>query len=412
MSFRDPVERLEIIPVGWGFLSLHTIEQDKSVTIITDGGAVPSCYREAAACFRDHLENVFKSSDLLIWIISHFDYDHISLTAQLLDDTNRQADLCIIPFTYSVEACREALVHYVALLTYDLAYRAYRILVPTLPKALENILNRCRKKVLVRRGFKILYDGIPHYIFLWPDANYIGSKKVCERIRGELEERIKSKCEEDSEICDHIINEIREKLGSISGAELVEELDIMDLLRQREEVREERKTEFTARKSMWEGAFREIEDIEERFQEALKTNNLEEIKERLENVYSLAYILKSPRPVDDRTEVIIEITGPCFYRWRRHGLLPGEDVIMYLGDLDDSSIGHALHGCNCNYVPVLVPAHHGNRWHSRLSSVKAEITYLNRCDIHTSYGGLRKEYVSNKRSIIVGGHQHYLRCIF
>jgi len=403
----DPIQHLEIIPVGWGFLSLHTIKQGRfTTTIITDGGAVPSCYREAATCFLDHLENVFKSSDLLIWIISHFDYDHISLTAQLLDYTDKYADVCIIPFIYSEKACREALVLYMTLLTYE-------IRVPTLPEALETILNRCRKKVLVRRGSIIRYDGASYYEFLWPYPNYIRSEKVCERIRGELEERIKSKCKEDPEICDHIINEIREKVESISRAELVEELDIMDLLRQREEVREEKKAESTAGKSTEEETFREIKGTEKRFREALKTYELEEIKERLENVCSLAYILKSPRPVGDRTEVIIiEITGPCFYMWY-YGLLPRGDVMMYLGDLDDSSIGHALDGYDHTCVSILVPAHHGNRWHNRLSGVKAGITYLNRCDIHTSYGGLREEYISsNKGSIIVGGHQHLLRYDF
>lgn len=406
MSICDPVQCLGIIPVGWGFLSLHTIEQSKSMTIITDGGTAPSCYREAATRFRAHLENVFKSSDHLIWIISHFDYDHISLTAQLLDYTGKYADVCVMPFTYSAKVCREALASYVALLTYGIL--AYKVGVPAFPETLKTILNRCRKKVLVRRDSIIRYDHASYYEFLWPYPNYIRSEKVCERIREELEERIKSKCKEDPEICDHLINEIREKVESISRAELVEELDIRDLLPQREEVREERKTESTSRKSTEEETFREIEGIEKRFREALKTYNLEEIKERLENVYSLAYILKTPRLVRN-----IEITGLRFYRWYYYRSLSRGDVMMYLGDLDDSSIDHALHGYNHTYVSILVPAHHGSRWHKRLSDAKAGITYLNRCDIHTSYGGLREEYISsNKGSIIVGDHEYLLRFFF
>jgi glyoxylase-like metal-dependent hydrolase (beta-lactamase superfamily II) len=114
--------RLHIMPVGWGFSSLHNIDYGNLIaSIITDGGTYPTCYKHVVrkqSYLISELKDALDYSDLVVWIISHFDYDHISLVAQLLKITNKYADICIIPFTYSEQACREALALYEALITY------------------------------------------------------------------------------------------------------------------------------------------------------------------------------------------------------------------------------------------------------------------------------------------------------
>ena len=406
-----PIQHLQIMPVGWGFLSLHnTINHNESVAIITDGGTLLPCYRKVVSSPLIHdVIRIFRSSNGLVWIISHFDYDHISLTAQLLNHTNTYADLCIIPFTYSVEACRDALALY-------LAFMASVIKPPKLPEALEAVLNRCRIKVLVERGSSIFYDNYSQYEFLWPDAHYISSTNICDKIQKELRKRIENSCKRNPEMCKDLeknIGYIREKLGSMSGdAKLIKELNIRNYLHGIEELRVDQLEEFIIRKLTHERTRKETGDIEEPFLKVLETYKLRCFKERLENMYSLAYIIRPLRPDPG----IIEIIRPynqhirCKVFHEYYLSWPDENIMMYLGDLDDSSIGLAIDGYVPTRVSVLVPAHHGNRWHTKLSQVRAYTTYLNRCDEHPqgSYRRLRQGYLKYPGRVIMGGHDYYL----
>jgi len=416
--------RLQVVPVGWGFLSLHTVELGGSVAIVTDGGAVSPCYRELVRYPRliHNLAETIESSDLIIWIISHFDYDHISLMSQLLKYTDRYADVCIIPFTYSVKVCREALATYIALITHEIWITIMVPRAPTFPETLQAMLRRCRRKVLMGRGSIIRVDRDVHYEFLWPDPNHISGVEKCKRIQEELKRKIDESCKRNRQAC----NELRETVDKMSGevesiinkliddAELVKELDIRDILRQREGLREKWRANFLI--DMQEITFRLSEDIEKCFLEALKKYDLREVKERLENVYSLAYVLRSSEPVNSEIEIMEGYDQPCILctHTSRRFFSSGENILMYLGDLDDSSIGFALEGYVPTYVSILVPAHHGNRWHNVLSKIRARITYLNRCDIHKKewLRRFRRKYLYNQGLIIPSGHRYYLYYLF
>ena len=103
------LQRLEILPVGWGFTSLHTIDYGwAKAVVITDGGTLAPCFNEIF--YRqyhiiDRLNSIFKNTNYTAWIISHFDYDHVSLLAWLLRERDIYVDDCIIPFTYDLDAC-------------------------------------------------------------------------------------------------------------------------------------------------------------------------------------------------------------------------------------------------------------------------------------------------------------------
>ena len=392
-------QRLAIMPVGWGFSSLHTVDYGKSVAVvITDGGSLPKCYDYVAKRQRHlvcELKDALACSDLVAWIISHFDYDHISLVAQLLKVIDKSADICIMPFTYSEQACREALASYLAFVAYELGR-------PRLPEALESALSRCRAIKLAKRGFKLRIDDSVYYEFLWPSHTHIGSPDVCSRIQKELERRINESCERDRDRCRNLkdlstmIREKLDKLAKIGDAKPVDksgsendELDIRDILSQRERAGE-RSYEESARPHPIENLLSEeyVTYTGYRFSRALELYELREVKKSLENAYSLAYIIRSSQPQEMRLEVSTEGEGPiCTYQELSLSNSTSNkalsDVLIYLGDLDDSSAERALEGYIPTRVLILVPAHHGNSWPSAMRKVSARLTYLNRCHYPT-----------------------------
>lgn len=409
-------QQLRIMPVGWGFSSLHMINYGKPIaTVITDGGAHLGCYSEIVnkqSHLVSELRDALIYSDLVVWIPSHFDYDHVSLTAKLLETANKDADVCIMSFTYSEKACREALAMYIAEMMYELR-------LPSLPELLKIISRRCRRKVYARRGFKLRIDDSTYYEFLWPSPSYIRNPSICREIQEELWKRIEESCKRNLEICRHkeeLINSIQDIQGKLiksSESLQVDELDVRDILFQSEKVKEKPHERSMDPSFVEILSPKEVMNIENRFLRTLKFYNLIEIKERLENVYSLAYILRSLKPQTHTLRITTESGDDLrLVHWLLRGyhvFLSENNVLMYLGDIDNSSIKEALEGYTPIDVSILIPAHHGNRWHSRIESVHARLTYLNRCYKHTHdslKGRLRKGYLNNSELIVLGGHKY------
>ena len=131
----------------------------------------------------------------------------------------------------------------------------------------------------------------------------------------------------------------------------------------------------------------------------------------MENVYSLAYILRSLRPQVNRIEISTKSINKSTLVHRpswSYPLLSDSNTLMYLGDLDDLSIKQALESYIPIHVSVLIPPHHGNRWHPMMWYVHTELTYLNRCNKHVHVSlkrKLRLRYLDYS-SIVIGGHRY------
>ena len=400
---------LHIMPVGWGYSSLHIAYFDeRESAIVTDGGALHRCLREVVQN-QYHLVSVLgrtiKHSYPLVWIISHFDYDHISLTAQVLRQTSTYAEICIIPFTYSTRTCREVLSQYLAFMMYEA--RLYVKRVPALPEVLETIPGRCRKVLLAKRGSRLCINDNMCYEFIWPDPNYI-NMNVCEKIQEELGKKLEGLYERDPQAREEInrlVDGIRRKLNTIGDSELLEELNLEEFISLEKDVQERSMEETLTDIFIEREAIKPFMDLGERSLRILSMYKLREVKDRLENVFSLAYILRSWRPEYYTILESNDVDASYIRFWH------SDDVMVFLGDLDNSAIGIALNSYVPIHVAVLIPAHHGNRWHNVLRHVAAKITYLNRCHRHTprSYmGGLKSGYIHISELAVMAGHKYYL----
>lgn len=409
-------QQLVIMPVGWGFSALHTIDYGDSVaTVITDGGSLPTCYTHVVNMQRHlayELDYTLKHSDLIIWIISHFDYDHISLVTQRLNAINKSANICILPFTYSEPICREALALYLALIAYELGQ-------PSLPEILQSVLSRCYTNVFAKKGFKLRIDSDVYYEFLWPSPTHISSARTCNRVQEELKRRISERCRRDKDGCrnlEELLTNIEKKLSQIGDAEQVNELDIKAILSQGDRARKRSNEGSTSLRSVEILPPEDAVSREHHFSRILELYNIRETKKNLENVYSLAYIVRSSHPHKEHLEVYTEGKGPLRMRHNSSLSIGISDkvlnnVLIYLGDLDDSSIGQALEGYTPIQVLILIPAHHGNSWHREMLRVRALLTYLNRCHDHVPVSfkrRLRLRYLTRGISdfALIGDHMH------
>lgn len=166
-----------IVPVGHGFIGLMTMGD---TVILTDGGTMKRkhffdiAYHNFITAMKTYGVKVDRTS--WRWVISHLDYDHISLTSLYFDSMGLKVDECYLPGVLSISICREAVASFMAL-QHLLAYEfGLMDRLPDKPEAVVNALNTCKKKTAVAQGDNIRFNNDVVYHVIWP-SNHRASEK-------------------------------------------------------------------------------------------------------------------------------------------------------------------------------------------------------------------------------------------
>ena len=93
---------------------MHIHAFDGNIAAVTDGSSMPGCFNASKQTLRQIINKL--RIGRWTWFLSHFDYDHYSLTLALIKQGRWPAPrYVVLPASYSYDACREAVAEYLAL---------------------------------------------------------------------------------------------------------------------------------------------------------------------------------------------------------------------------------------------------------------------------------------------------------
>lgn len=196
------VVRYSIVPVGHGFMSLMTMDD---TVVLTDGGTMKTrlSFRLAQHNFMTALKTQGVEVDKASWkwIISHIDYDHVSVASWYFDSMDLTVDECYLPGVLAISACREAVAYFMAL-QYLFAYELE--LISNLPKKSEVVVwvfRRCRKKKAAVQGRNINFNSVIYHV-IWPSTRRASEK--CKRLIEAIINLIEEYCKMRYESAEHV----------------------------------------------------------------------------------------------------------------------------------------------------------------------------------------------------------------
>lgn len=400
----------KVYPVGWGAanaLVVH-VTPSKSFAVITDGGTQPICYKYLCPGVWRGLNETLRDSFFRVWIVSHFDYDHYSIVSSILSSSSVNVDICVLPYVYRVHECRMA-VAFLYAIKYELLTVPLFITPPRLPEALEPIFTRCSKSWFVKEGSKIRVDSDTFYEILWPPVGTL--RETCKEIVDAILGRIVERLERRREIYRRA-EEFMEKLNEIwKNAIETEVLDVQTFVRQALEETSIRSP--SARRPLeLEKPHLEHDSLVQVLNKYYKDiPELAEVTRNIINLYSIAYAIKHSessydmRIVDhcDETRYCHILPRPLVYCNMTTTKSPGLPV-LYLADLDRSSLNRVLSKLDGTPIVVIAP-HHGNTWSN---DIRGSITYIHRCSNHVPAryrrGRKKLEKYCSTMPCIIGEH--------
>lgn len=373
----------EVVPVGHGYASITRADWR---IVTTDGGT-----DKTSKVFGD----AYKKLARLLYcnqvdpIISHFDYDHVSLVSELAVNKLILFGNCYLPGSLSRRECTSAAARFMALealLAKDLDL--YSTL-PSRDESIVNILRMCKKD---KTRYVFQGDNIPlinsHTGFhvLWPTKE--AAEKHCRELINEIDNLVESYCEEtnwrDSNLCKY-----KDKLDEFS-------LDKIDELLPRTS---EKTVEYPRYKDRRYAETDYIPVTERTVGEPLseliakklaqRSRKLEEsfinLVYKYRNLTAIAYSLDTdytPEPrIVIRNSNAYRVPGRYITEYRK-GHYP---VVIYLSDLKEWGLKGAIKyfleqldkpsGVPVG-IPVLIAPHHGTVWSDLLSNIEPFLTVL------------------------------------
>ncbi|ADV64755.1 hypothetical protein [Desulfurococcus mucosus] len=337
------------------------------------------------------------------WIISHLDYDHFSIIEALWRDGRiNPPDVVILPASYNVKLCRDAVSYLYAYMM--LLSHIEKIQPPGWIEIFDRLSNT--RKLFVEKGHRIK-AGPLEYLVLWPSRDY--AEQNCEKVLKEP-----------------VLKELKDKIESFCGAhENKEYKNIADKARE-EACKEAEK----AREKILEGlskntvqVYGNIIDLEELLTEDRNRDSYPQregsrkpendvaskdkasiiLYSKVRNLNSIAYVLKAGFPCELRVfERVKRRKYSVFFDYYY-----GYDVLLYLGDLSDEELDKALEnyfGLTENKrLLVEVAPHHGNSYSRYLKQLNPAPVYLSRCNKHYRYPNRYEKYYHGS-VVIVSGH--------
>lgn len=413
-------------PVGWGSLNVLFYQEDSSYrpVIATDGGAIPSCLNHISSEVITLIKNVIYTHEPRIWVISHLDYDHVSIASQIFAETG--VDFCLLPYVYCEKACRETLALFLAL--ESLLFR-----IPDLLAILGVIAKICRHKVkLVDEHTNISIDDQTRYEFLWPSSQYIGH--ACEEIRKELQEKVKRSKIDESELYSRY-EEFLAELDRLGEGDILREVDLRKLWREAKKDQSHKRLsdhlslELSISMNVNEHADKFMSIPRQLSDHQLSKLMMEtmRIRTRILNVYSIAYLIhhygKAFHMIWD------VITPPCLSLMFDHHFIECRFLelpdhlrlleissgirahapiqILYLGDLGEDVLKAIFRSIKQRKFEIILAAHHGNSWDN---NIRGKLTYVQRCSKHSPKNyvkAFRWEYCQETLCIL-GEHRYGL----
>jgi len=404
-------------PVGWGFMLVHSTRN--GTVIVTDGGSLPPCFGEAFKVVKTRLTRIINSINAWAWILSHFDYDHYSITGGLIrDGLWPKPKLVALPGTYSPQVCRETYMAYHMIAS----ILAYMLKISPPPSwVLINILSSARRSgqiIGATQGAK-LYVGELAYRIIWPPAS--GVEGLCGRLLEKLREKlheILERCRRSrGEECDEVMRRSDEE-----GADLIEVLAPSRVVADEDQDLAEILRGLGRTPRSGEGGFKEppetprigaepltgetYENIYTRAAEKLGDRELHVLHRNIVNVFSLAYALEfRDKPLGYMTIVEVkefsEFSTNIWAIWRAiyHRLqIPPSPLLLYLSDLEGDTLTRAVdyYRQYSQTIAIEIAAHHGNAYSPALRKIAPSTIFIPRCDNHT-YKGMRGNFKYQRR---------------
>jgi hypothetical protein len=378
--------------------------------VVTDGGTICPCFDETMKklyWFLDSLKAISQSSKW-VWMLSHIDYDHYSMTAAMVSQGGwRRPGVVILPAAYSVKECREALaqLHFVSLLIASI------LKLPAAkrraPIDLGGILASSRR-LAVMQGDRLRAGDLTYHILWPPSPQSLG--EGCRKMLNELEEvskKLRGRCakERGHEFCERVVNKAESEADILrkivkpnierKGEPL--ELDARELIRHGDhEIKQRAEEEATITPLNYKATLLEAAT-------RYKDPQLLSFK-RAMNAFSTAYSLELAGIPSEAILIAVNPIAPprdgywcgfyfmdcrIFLHPKPRSLNP--TILLYLSDLEEDSLDHALdyyigyHHTAGRGGPrplIEVAPHHGNAYSSRLAAVKPVLIYIPRCDHH------------------------------
>lgn len=409
-------DTLDIIPVGWGFLAINTISDTRStITIVTDGGAL-SHRKRGTSCFLKSSKSTYRFNSPWVWVLSHLDYDHFSITLSMIKQRLWNIpSVIILPASYVYRECREAQVYLHALM--EVVAFVQKISPPKsveILSLLDSIRKQGKTKIIGVASRTVLKAGYLKYYFVWPEPNYVVAQ--CKELREAIREKIGQLCKGDKRCLD-IYQEVLESLwtwvketGEISYYEN-ELIDINALLESH--FQEPYYSNYLSLDFSAEGAI----GIKEFFAEAsskLKDITLYILVSRVLNQHSTAYVIYSEKSA----------LAEAYYDNRPRLYIPNycesNAQIFYPSDLGNNELDLAIQNARkiyrCPITTVAVAPHHGNEYSRYWDTyIKPLVTFIPRCDLHTPPNYIKKytylRYYSHNIALY-SGHSLGLKLLF
>jgi len=423
------VHYLVLPPVGWGFMLVNCSESSRTC-VITDGGYLLSCRRKTLDTLGFLKPCVRHFSGNWTWIISHIDYDHYSLVAELVKKgLLPKPGEVVVPGVYSQQACRETLAE----------YHKLACILATIPGAplpsfsdLVEIIGRARQRGKVYgvfQGGRLYFNELVYHV-IWPSK--LETAKQCEKLQDEIEKKLDEALEKcrrmRGEACDKALKraeqEGNEVKRAIEPSRIVESLNLGQELDKGGEV----ETGFQAGEPRLEepsylenpplGTYSDIYA-----QAAEKFNDLELLKLHMNviNAHSLAYAIEFKSPLYRSVKVWLcdfpklNHSGSVqLYRYLAHH--PSESLLLYPADLDGDALEQAIkyYSSHKQSVIIEVAAHHGNAYSASLQHITPYVVLISRCPDHAT-PKMRENFVYWKRFLnlpmsacVLTGHSYGL----
>ncbi|HDM23894.1 MAG TPA: hypothetical protein ENG22_03015 [Candidatus Bathyarchaeota archaeon] len=403
------MSRFVVVPVGWGFMSIHE-NYSPSFTVITDGGAIGCCYSNA---FNTVLRIFHRRHSPWIWILSHMDYDHFSIVANLVSDKGLpEPSAIILPASYSYSACKDTLIHYLALaevIAYKLRIRRPRY------TDIFKILSKCHNNIGVSSG-TVFSAGKLEYLIVWPEDSY--AKNKCRELLSGLRRKIEELCKDDprcKEVAEEAIRRIRYEVNGLNVEVYKDHVDVSIL----------KKARNSQKPTMLPHSMKAVgprdsdgeTSLEMLFEEAAKKLNDPELYELARNVQNIHSIGYTAMVHDFHSSICTHILSLDSLNCYSCSCGFNRLLLLYLADLEGNELNMAIK----NYIKYTYPSssvlmeiapHHGNSYSRLLNVIKSCITYIPRCNIHVPCYWKRKcqylQYLCSKAKafshIIVSNH--------
>ncbi len=384
---------IEVLPVGWGSLILHSIKFDhccrRTINIVTDGGSTIGCFSHSLKSLLRNGVVERLDRDPWIWILSHLDYDHFSIVLKLIEERLlHKPEAVILPASYSKEPCQEALVRFLTLA------KVTAFMLNFSPPKYEKILDFLARSGVKTYGFSAGIRFITYglrYRFIWPELNYVVS--ACKELVEILDEKILRICRGNEECirkARKLMDELSPRIKDI-GKKVADVGDIVDLKDLVSEVSEEEGLRYESQEvlKLFNG-FKQEDNLsaDELFslaQRRLKDRFLYLAAKRTLNSFSLAYMIS--KLYIDLNPLIVKVFDHkkgilCLKKLsKNYG-----SILLYPDDLVSDELDEALRYAYNNFyigqLPILIALHHGNAYSNYIGRMRPEVIYMSRCDTY------------------------------